>query len=51
VGKGGGLKKEPRECKLDNYSLLVGEVGPEGGLEAGNGARGRGGRASGQFRY
>ncbi len=25
MGKGGGLNKEPRECKLD-YSLLVGEV-------------------------
>jgi hypothetical protein len=42
-GKGGGLKNEPRECEMDNYSLLVGEVGPEGGLETGNGARGHGG--------
>ncbi len=32
-----------RECKLDNYSLLVGEASPEGGLESGNSATGGGG--------
>ncbi len=42
-GKRRGLKKEPTECELDNYSLIVGEVGTEGGLEAGSGARERGG--------
>jgi hypothetical protein len=31
------------KCKLDNNSLLVGEVSLEGGLEAGNGARRGGG--------
>jgi hypothetical protein len=38
----GKKREEPREFKLDNNNLL-GEVGPEGGLEAGNGARRGGG--------